>query len=413
MVRYKRIILIGLFVAVMLLNVKVYAAGLSISPINIAVSAVRGGEYQKILNLYNSGSDPLNVLFSFEGNATDWIYLYPEGELDEPISNITIPAETNSKVTVVFKIPEDTAAGNYSSIIFARAFLAEADVGTGIRLRSNVKIFVSGDQILAGAVEDINLKDTEINHPLTIQLQFKNNGNVIARPMIDVNILKNGNSVIRSGYQDQDVGVGMSKTLEVKLNTTGQEVGDYVANVKVYLGENLIDEEDLDFKILERGTLTAQGSILDVESPQHVDPGDVAKIDVEFINVGQIDVLAKISGEIFLNNNLVDVLEGDEVLVSVGKTEELTAYFTPTEDGVYTIKSSVVYEGKKETLQDISIAVGEASVTGLFILDTYSLSIIVIVVLAVALIIIGILRDRSKRNKSKDLSSLIIPTDDI
>jgi hypothetical protein len=395
MVKHKEKILVGLVIATMLFVIETYAAGLSMGPVNIEVSAVREGEYERILNIYNPGSDALNVLLNVDGNASDWIYFYSQENLNQPIENITIPANTNSQLTVKIKIPEDTPTDYYNSIIFARAFLAEADVGTGIRLRSNVNIHVTGDQVLDGVVENITIKNTEINHPLTITVYFKNKGNVIARPLIDVTILKDSNSVIQSNYQGQDVGVGLYKMLEAKLNTTNQEVGDYVANVKVYLEENLIDEENLNFKILERGILTAQGSVLSVKSPQQIDSGDVAKIDVEFVNIGQIDVLAKLSGEIYLNNIFVDVLESDENLVGVGKIGELTAYFKPTEDGMYTIKSNVVYEGKKESIQDITIAVGESSISGLFALDTNSL--IIFVVLAVILIAFGVFYKKFKK----------------
>jgi len=125
------------------------------------------------------------------------------------------------------------------------------------------------------------------------------------------------------------------------------------------------------------------------------------------MNIGEIDVLAKISGEVYLNNNLIDTIESDETLIKIGKTETLTAYFKPTGDGLYLVKGNIVYEGKKEPMDDISINVGSQvvettnlgnSISGMFVLDTQSLVIIVFVVFALGLITIGIFNKRFKKS---------------
>jgi hypothetical protein len=366
-------------------------------PTEIFIDAVRGGEYQDTLTIFNPNNEEINILLTATGDVADWISFYNEGKLDEPITNLTIPISSSVRIAVKFKVPMDAASDNYSSIIFAQTVPKGGQVGVGIKLRSTVNIEVSGTQKLVGIVEDISIKDTEINRPLRILVYFKNTGNVIAKPSIDVEILKNDSSISKFNYKSQGINVDMNKVEEVEWDTTGQTVGDYVANVKVYLGEQLLKEENLNFKILERGTLTASGEIVNVSSPQTIDSGGVAKIEVGFINTGKIDVNAKITGEVLNNNSeLVDTVESDETLVRVGQTEILTVYFKPPHDGEYLIKGNVVYEGKKEPMQDITINVGKSRVSGMFILDTQSLLIIIFIVFAVILIIIGIFKKSKK-----------------
>lgn len=364
----------------LLIVLKVEASGLAMGPTSIRIdNAVRGGEYEKYLFIHSTNNGELNLSANVTGNCSDWIYFYLMEDQTKPVTSFIVPANGDFTLLVKFKIPEDTPTGNYSSIIFVQQTpdaVKPSDgnlSSVGIRVRSTADIAVTGNQIITGEIKSVTTADTEINRPLRIKVSFQNTGNVKEVPLIEVDIKKDDISIDKITYSNTTVKVGLTSVIDVEWNTIGQTVGNYTANVKVYLENNMLGEENLNFNILERGTLTAEGSVLSVESQQQIDLGDVAKIDVEFVNTGQIDVIAKISGEVYSNNKIINTLSSDETLVKIGKTETLTAYFKPTEDGTYLVKGNVVYEGKKEPLSDMTINVGSAA-TGMVAITSPSIS---------------------------------------
>jgi hypothetical protein len=263
-------------------------------------------------------------------------------------------------------------------------------------------ITVVGEQILSGEVKSYIITDTEINHPLRVTIEFQNTGNVIATPLIKTTILKNNLSIDSFNYSQKSFPLNTKDTLEVEWNTTDQNVGDYVANIKVFLGDNLISEKNLSFKILERGVLTVEGRVEGVTAPNEVSVGQVVKIEVQFQNTGKLDILAKIKGEVTNNNNeFIDVIEGDETLVKIGEKQNLIIYFKPEKAGDYLIKANVFYEGKKTEINPISIKTIGTQPSGMFIFDTQNLIIILFIIFALGLILIGIFSKKIRKSTKR------------
>jgi hypothetical protein len=107
--------------------------------------------------------------------------------------------------------------------------------------------------------------------------------------------------------------------------------------------------------------------------------------------------MVKITGEVYQDDSLIDTLKSDETLVKIGENGTLTAYFKPSKDGSYLIRANVVYEGKKEPLNEIVIKVGNSNS---FSFDAQTLILIVFVVFAVVLILIGMFK-KSTKTKQK------------
>ncbi|WP_286681133.1 hypothetical protein, partial [Methanoculleus sp. DTU007] len=85
--------------------------------------------------------------------------------------------------------------------------------------------------------------------------------------------------------------------------------------------------------------------------------GKPIKITGLFKNSGSIATRAKLSGEVYRGGSLVDVISGDEMTVLVFSEDALTAYYTPTEPGEYTVKTCALFEGKTTDAKDISFTV--------------------------------------------------------
>ncbi|MBU0530105.1 MAG: hypothetical protein KKC05_00355 [Nanoarchaeota archaeon] len=363
-------ILVSFLFAIFLLTPLVYAYGLTMDTTLKIDDASRGQTYEKMIRIHATGID-MNVEFTTEGDIADWVKVYRMDEPETEITTLLIQGETNLErfVNVLAKIsvPEDTPVGIYEGKIVAQQVSEVAEGETaqsfGLRASTQVKVIVTGTQNLDGKVMSITADDVELARPLKIVVNFRNEGNVLANPDIDVEITKNGKSIDSFEYSDAIVKVGTVEEIVVDWETAGQTIGDYRAHVQVMLDSEELGDETIDFKILERGALSADGEIVSVNSPDEVVVGKTAKIEVEFKNTGDIDMDAKIKAEVYSGEDLVKVIEGDSVFVNSGRAEKIVAYFTPDAEGTYSIEGHVAYEGKKTTFETISLAVVSETVS--------------------------------------------------
>lgn len=394
----KLILFVMLFLAFMLAIQLVNAFGLSVLPVYIKMTVLRDQQFNVSISVYNPGDEGVSYSIKADDKIADWVSFYIENQSAQ-INQITVPPTSSSDFIAYFKIPKDVPNGKYLSTINVGSSIvgegSENASSLSVAVPISVSFQVEGLEFFTGRVISITTTDIEINRLLRIKTGFQNTGNVIATPSIEVAIKKNGAEIANFVHNTTPVGVNITGIIDADWDATGQTVGDYVANVKVYLNTSFLKEENLNFKILERGTLTAEGKIEEVTSSNEVITGQPARIEVQFQNTGQIDLIAKISGEVYQNNNLVDTLKSDETLIKVGENGTLTAYFKPTTDGSYLIKSNVAYEGKKNPISDISI--NAAGSTGLSLsLNNQSIIIIIFVVIAFFIILFEIYKAKLK-----------------
>jgi hypothetical protein len=343
--------------------------GLGISPASLTITdAFKGGTYERTITVFNTGNETGTFGLTAEGECADWISFYKEDAPDIPITEITIPGKGKTKVLVKFDIPEDIANAGYISTIYAQSIAGEKAPTGGavahavIRIPSEILIQVTGTQILKGTVKSITTADTEIDYPLKIKVEFQNEGNVIAKPKIAVGITKAGELVDSFVHDKTGIKPDEEDTITVLWNTTDRATGDYVANVAVSLGEELLATKDLPFKILPFGTLTRQGVLhsLSIEGEPLVNI--VTKLVANFENTGEIDTMAKFKGEIYHDGKLLDVMESEEMFVEVGENGKITSYYKVLEPGSYAIKGRVLYAGKETEEKEVSFDVPEPEV---------------------------------------------------
>jgi len=67
--------------------------------------------------------------------------------------------------------------------------------------------------------------------------------------------------------------------------------------------------------------------------------------------------MAKFRGEIYHEDDLLDVLGSEEMFVESGETAKLVSYYKILEPGNYTIKGRVLYAGKETEEKEVSFSV--------------------------------------------------------
>ena len=92
--------------------------------------------------------------------------------------------------------------------------------------------------------------------------------------------------------------------------------------------------------------------------------GTITKLDAIVQNLTPSAAKAYLSAEVYLNDNLVDTIKGDELLIPIGNNKTITAYYKPTQAGDYTIKGHVIYEGNETDALTIQMTVGSGTTTG-------------------------------------------------
>lgn len=350
-------ILVGLgliCMCLLALSSSAYAVGVGVSPATLSYEKVlKGGLAQEQFTISSSADADVYYNIRVEGEGNDWFSF-------DPTPPVKVPAKCRTRVSAIVNPPADTPTGIYNCTIYVEPAEVNVTEGEGavmgilpaLGLRTSIEI--TGEQVLAGNVYRISVENNEIGKPVRFKIGFSNTGNVRANPEIDIGISKE-EAVIDMLKKTEEIIPGEAK--EITAEWTGNDLGDYNANVRVLLNRDLLSQRDLQFKVLERGALTCKGEVIEVKAPAEANVSMPVKLEVGFKNTGSVAMEAKVKGDVLRNNKLVEVIESDPVLIEVGKTETLTAYFNPDKPGDYQIDGDVVYEGKKAEMSPITVSV--------------------------------------------------------
>lgn len=357
-----------LLAALLILSLCVTASAdisVGISPPRVTMSdAVKGGTYEETVTIFYSGDEPTTFTIVAEGECSDWLSLYDEDDLTTPLDELSLDASdkpVSNKIVLKVDIPKEMANAKYNGTVFlesipstnkAKGAVAQAVV----RMPLQVAVEVTGKQILKGAVNSITTADAEVGYPVKIQVEFENKGNVIAKPEVEISILKDGEHVDSFVHRGA-IKPGCDETITALWNTTGVETGNYTADVTVSLDGAALTTEKLSFTVLTSGTLTREGELkkLTIKGVPEIDR--VIKVVAIFENIGEGDIIAEFKGELYHNGDFVDVLESEEKLVEPGDTLEITVYYKITAPGDYKIKGYVTYSGKETQKEEVSFTV--------------------------------------------------------
>ena len=333
--------------------------GIGLAPNSYDIKdALRGASYDVPLVITNMGETTTDFAIAAEGEASAWLSYDYKGETVEKVS---VPGSSKATFEVKISIPVDAVNGKHQAIISVTSIPVQTTGGSSVAVGalSHLDIEVTGNQIIAATASGIKTEDVETGYPLKIEVFVQNTGNVEVNPIITANITSNGKAIDSVTKDDAKVGAGKGDFIIVEWDTTGNPVADYQAKVVVKVDGKDIASQDLSFKILPLGALTRSGELKSLELNDAPLVNLPSKMTATFVNTGQIDTRAKLTGEIYRDGQLIDTFTGEELLIAKGMEGQLTAYITVTDTGDYTIKGWVVYEGKETESKELDMTVTE------------------------------------------------------
>ncbi|ODS37906.1 MAG: hypothetical protein A7315_13050 [Candidatus Altiarchaeales archaeon WOR_SM1_79] len=357
MFKIQKIFILSVILVSGLLLGSATAASVAVSPTTLNYEkTLKGAQNQKQFVVFNTENKEANYEIYAKGNISDWF------SFSETI--IKIPPKEKAKIVVTVTPPSDIPNGIYEDVIYIKEITnvtggAGASVGISPAAGIKTTINIVEDEIIAGVVHRISAENNEIGEPIKFLIKFSNTGNVRAAPKITIKITR-GRENMETIEKEVTVFAGQNKDIAAEWETLNREVGEYAAYVEVLLNDKKLADERIVFKILPEGALTKNAVIISVNSPGEVESGNPAKIEVVVKNTGAGSINAKITGEVYLDNELVDTLNGENFLIYQGQTGTPAAYFKSEDAGVYLIKGNVLYEGKSIKMDDITITVKSA-----------------------------------------------------
>lgn len=336
----------------------VHAVSIGISPADLHFDNVlKGGYAEKTIAVSTSSETPVNFAVTATGSIEDWIEF-------EPSEGLEVSRDSMKRVAVIVRPPGNVANGLYGgSIVVSTESTEPGEGGVGVGVTAGaaagISIEITGEEIKKARVESIGVKDTEEGNPVEFLVSVLNEGNVIVTPSIDIEVTEEGGTeVLKSVRHSQtDVLPTKMKIVRIRMETGDLEIGEYEGLVRVFLDGEKLSEKTLSFGILERGTLSKMGILQKVWNNPWVNAGDVVKIDAYFENTGELLVVGKFKGEVYLGSRLIEIAESEELEVAVGKTVVMSSYFKPESQGRYLVKGYVVYGGKTSETKESYINV--------------------------------------------------------
>ena len=240
----------------------VFAIGQITAPITIN-DVLRGQEVSTELTLLNSENKELTYGLRAGGQVADWAAFFSADDtnFENPITEIKMPPDQYTNVNVRFKIPDDTPNGEYTGELLV--FLAssgelkseETSVSVSQQIGRDVTISVTDKEIIKLQANFIPLTyDVQQGKPLKIRVLYDNQGNIAVKPDLQLKITKNGETVYNAifTYSETEEAVRAYTNREIspiEWQTTGQENGNYTAELKVILNGQEIQSSLFKFLI--------------------------------------------------------------------------------------------------------------------------------------------------------------------
>lgn len=329
---------------------------LGVSPPTLNFEVLRGQPYEALIRITYAGDEETELNLTASGDISDWVTFCSREDPNTPIESIMVTGGESTRFWAKFNVPENAPVGISNGILLFTTSKAEDVEGIGAKLqaKTEVSIDITGTPVLSGIANSITTRDVEVNYPLRVKVDFKNTGNVVATPKVDVSITKNDTLVDAFTYAETKVKPERTAILSAEWDTIGREHGDYKAQVVVSLGEEILAENELAFSLLPVGTLSREGMFTKFSLSGQPELGTMAELQATFFNTGQIDTKAIFVGEVYHDGKLINTLQSEELLIPVAKSDVLKAYLNLDTPGHYSIKGYINYEGKRTDIMELS-----------------------------------------------------------
>lgn len=356
--KQKSVVLFGIFL-IFLLGSFVSAANIGISPAKVIYEDVlRGGYSERTVTITVDSEEPVFVQIQKRGEIEEWISFE---ELEFEVSR-----NDPYYMKIMVNPPEDIPNGIYQGFVRTKisgegqAIEGQATGIINAALDLNVQVEITDVESTGCTASKFQVETVEEGDPIIFKTKIYNKGNIRLKPNLRVEIWdENQLEIVK-----QETFVG-----DEIIPTTFQEVVFEVGSSGLDLGQYWVDfyavdcynQETLTFDILEVGALKASGILTKIITIPWVEKEDTTKIEVYFENNGEKSVRAQFKGEITENGRIIQILESQNSLVSIGDTKQFDFYFTPQKIGKYIVTGRVFYDGKRTFEKSAIINVRDTS----------------------------------------------------
>lgn len=361
--------LVVLLVAVAPALASAATSSLGVTPVSFLVPDAQPGEtYVQRVEVQNEGDVAATLTFEPEGEAGTWTRTVPEGPVE-------VPARGSVAVELAVTVPADAGLGPHNGSIRFIGEPGAAPGGSGLAVRQAIAvrlgIDVSGEPVERVLFEGVSVADVEVGSLPCVEARAKNTGNVRTEVRVLAEAVADGATEPASrGEAALELRPGESASVCVELDAPLPE-GNHVARVRlegagVASWPPATPEVTAPFRVVPVGSLGKEGELRLLAHEPWVKAGRAVEVRAEFANTGETAIgRARLVGQARLDGDLVAALESEPLVVAPGETVHLVAYFTPPEDGTYTLSGRILYDGfttpERTSLLNVQAEPGDAA----------------------------------------------------
>ncbi|MFH1537070.1 MAG: hypothetical protein ABID45_03720 [Patescibacteria group bacterium] len=274
--------------------------------------------------------------------------------------------------------PQDAAIGDYEVLIDFLRHPEDLDTETGNGEKNKVgakiyittgstatvKFTVTGEQVLKYELVSFQARDTETDKPLYIDYSINNTGNVEWKPdKIELFFTDVLDDTKKSSIEILSEDIPLVKPGEFKeiISEASHDLseGAYVGQAKFYYKDELVGKlSSQQFRVYAPGTLDQAGELISVSTNKtDYKAGEKIKLEAVFKNTGEIPVKALLITEIYKDDELKDLLRGQESIIDKGDEITLPQIIELFKSGKYTLSVYVEYGNRMTETKSVEIVV--------------------------------------------------------
>ncbi|MFH1142297.1 MAG: hypothetical protein ABIH67_03465 [Candidatus Uhrbacteria bacterium] len=314
--------------------------------------------------------------------------------------SITIPADQSGVEYEFTILPTDAASGDYTGrVVFY--VMPDNQEGTG-----NAKMYVikgtavtinytvSGEELLAYEVLSMSAYDTEVERPVYVTYTVANLGNVEWRPerieltFTDIEDETNVQIVDINSNDIEVVNPGVTESYQVAVDVALSEAKYQLSGKFYYQGQLIATLDGRTFSVYPEGTLDQFCELVSlVTNKDTYQLGEKVKLEALVKNTGDLPVSSVLYTEIYFGDELLDMVRGQEIIVSQGQEEILSEIIDLDNPGTYSFSSYVQYGSKKTSFETVEITVLPPPTAVSWLNSTVGIIILALLIILIAIII--------------------------
>ena len=249
----KSILFKTMIIGIILISLSSITYGITITtePNELSFENVLNNGYaEKTIKIMSDSSEPLQLTLSAVDPIKEWLSFEPSSAL--------VSADSPAEIKIIVE-PVNAELGIYQGYIIINTVSTgnklTTSIATAIDLKTTVEI--TDQQIMQAVINDMVIKNTELNAPIKASVTVQNQGNIAITPFFQIDILDaNKEETLKSSISDKKT-ILPSSTDVIELDIENElGLGQYWAKATLFLEDNwILGQRFIKFNIIEKGTL--------------------------------------------------------------------------------------------------------------------------------------------------------------